>query len=127
MDLKSFQYTFVVVGLVLFFYVLGMVYQFYTSTTAIVPYPPWVSPCPDYWSNVGGNKCQKTPAAVNGLSSCTQIPNVSPSLQYPNAAGESTVDFTNVSNLDKCNWANSCNVYWEGISDKPCVASSFSN
>lgn len=115
----KYVYTLVVIGIVLGSYLLSTVYGYYATASVPIPYPPWVSPCPDYWSNIGNNKCQK--AASNGKASCTTIPNVSSTLRYPDAKGNQMVDFTSISNADKCKWSNACGVYWEGISDKPCV------
>jgi hypothetical protein len=124
MEIEKFKFTFYVVGIVSFFYILGMIYSFYSTKKDVINYPPWVSPCPDYWANTGNGKCEKV--ASNGNNICKNINGVSPMLQYPDISGKSEVDFTKVSNVDKCKWANACNVYWEGISDKPCVESSFS-
>ena len=29
------------------------------NTSATIKYPPWISPCPDYWVSVGNGKCKQ--------------------------------------------------------------------
>ena len=68
-----------------------------------------MAPCPDYWQNVGDNKCQN----VFKLGNCA-------------LADNSVMDFSDkvfqdvsTGNYAKCRWAKSCNVYWGNI-DRLC-------
>jgi len=123
---QRYKIVCIIVSVFVALMILYYIYAWYVSSknaNKTVKFPPWVSPCPDYWTATKGNQCTRT--KPNGPASCTTLRNLPPSMKYPNAQGSPTVDFTNVSDVDKCHWANQCNVYWEGISDKPCVASSF--
>jgi hypothetical protein len=44
---------------------------------------------------------------------------------YNTLDGEASVDFKGLSLKDKCRWSKACEVYWQGISDKPCTGASF--
>ena len=30
------------------------------------------------------------------------------------------IDFSNITPKEKCQWAKSCDIFWEGVSDKDC-------
>jgi len=119
---KKYNITSIIVGTVLFIYILYLINASFgiSDMKSNTQFPPWVSPCPDYWSNVGGNKCVRTMS--NGNISCP-APAGPSSLRYDFSSGTNNpVDMTGVSMRDKCNWANSCKIYWEGVTDKPCSA-----
>ena len=113
-----------------------------------IQYPPYVSPCPDFWESVGVNpdgshKCRPSnkdsaknigPTAqsaknnMNGLPTCNTTNYSSNSaynlaltghLEY-DVLDQPKVNFVGLSDSTKCKWADKCGVYWEGISGKPC-------
>lgn len=119
--LEKYKITAVLVGIVLFIYILYLINTVYaiSDMKSTTQYPPWISPCPDYWSNKGNNKCVRT--QNNGMLSCANQAGVNTALNYDfSTQSANPVDFTNFSLKDKCNWANACKVYWEGINDNPC-------
>jgi hypothetical protein len=75
-------------------------------------YPPVIANCPDYWE-ASGNLCVNTMGL--GKATCTASPNV--------CKGTRCMDFTlpqwnNTSSMcQKYQWANKCNLTWDGITD----------
>ena len=120
------------------------------ASSGDIAYPPYTSPCPDFWVSTavngdGTHVCRplKTPNAdaggpnssdvdINGLPRCDASLHNSASphsnvtlgttLSYDTGASQHnpTVDFTGTQNSDKCKWASKCGVHWEGISDYAC-------
>ena len=120
------------------------------AATKHTAYPPYTSPCPDFWVSVGTNpdgshKCKPIAVAsnkdtggpggaatgINGLPACdsahhtnSQYKNLSltTNLSYNTSANSPNpnVNFTGMSESTKCKWANKCGVYWEGISSQAC-------
>ena len=85
-------------------------------------FPPWISPCPTYWMQNADGTCTKR--FNNGRNSCdASAISASGALSY--TEGSQTVDFQRATWVDKCKWTSQCGVAWEGVSDKPCVGSSF--
>lgn len=96
-------------------------------------YPPWIGECPDYWIRVvspdGTVSCQRDPNNANGLGKCNvtagnyvstqSMP--SSDLVYGGTSQANTVNFKGVSLAKRCNWAKSCGVFWEGVSDVSCT------
>lgn len=120
--MKKYYVSTILVGIVVFVYFLYIVNVglSWTNTSTSIPFPPWVSSCPDYWSNVGSTKCKQS--QPNGKQTCTfSTSDGKTSLGYDVTSDTtSSVDFKDVSAKDKCNWAQKCGVYWEGISDQIC-------
>ena len=89
-----------------------------SGETVKTTFPPWVSFCPDYWVTNGDKSCSPgvygnyQPLPCN--SSVRKVRSINDRVQLQ--------DLTWV---DKCKWANSCSVLWEGVSDKPCIDDSF--
>jgi hypothetical protein len=76
-------------------------------------YPPVIGVCPDYWEESEG---------ANGMSTCTNVQNLGTcgaSISYnPSYADEKTV------NCARANWAKSCDLTWDGITNVPNICSS---
>jgi hypothetical protein len=85
-------------------------------------FPPWVSSCPDYWTQNADGSCMKK--FTNGKASCdaSSITN-NLTANYSPINPKAAVD--KLSWVDKCKWSRLCNVQWEGVSDKACVPDSF--
>ena len=68
-------------------------------------YPPVLANCPDYW-DASGNFCVNSMSLGNTNPGCTQ-----------------PIDFTSPqwsgSVCSKYEWARSCNLTWDGITDNP--------
>jgi hypothetical protein len=108
------------------------------SDNNIRRFPPYLSPCPDYWTNLGNGKCKREPNLNNGRAKCDNISgNNDPTSNYSLTTsgddrdsygpGTENVNLSNKSLVEKCKWAKKCNIYWEGISDRPCTNKSFEN
>ena len=105
------------------------------SDNNIRRFPPYLSPCPDYWTNLGGGKCRREPHLNNGRDKCGNTAGHDPNHTFSFTTGEngnsytnsnqSSADLSNMTLVDKCKWAKACNIYWEGISDRPCTNKSF--
>jgi hypothetical protein len=85
-------------------------------------FPPWVSSCPDYWTQNPDGSCRKKFTNGNAACDASSITNnltANYSPMNPNAK------IDKLSWVDKCKWSRLCNVQWEGVSDKACVPDSF--
>ena len=125
---KLYKPAIVIVVVFLVIYAVIWIVQFtQTGGDSKIRYPPYTSPCPDYWQNLGNNSCQpiamqnsQGQPAQNGMKVCTSSdktysdePLAEPQEIHPDRPTE----FSGLTNVDKCRWAKKCNVYWEGISD----------
>lgn len=91
-------------------------------------FPLFTSKCPAYWTESSDGSC-KLPEKpnVNGPPKCDAT-----SL-FENAKGSydmsdenySKVNFSEMSWPERCKWSNLCGVYWESVSDRPCISNSF--
>lgn len=122
--LKRYYITAIMVSIFLLVYILNFINTAYgiVNPTEDAPFPPWISACPDYWSNISAeNKSLCYKSADNGPDSYTPSGNNIPgNLGYDFTASTNPVDFTDVSLQTKCLWSQDAKVYWEGISDKAC-------
>lgn len=134
-DFSRFTAVYIIVAVyaIIFLTVRAIAY-FSQDSVTVKRFPPWLSPCPDYWTYDGNNKCIKPPNSTlsQGLPKCNAVhhsPDYKFSFSGKNAynttEGEATVDFSNMDFPQKCNWSKACEVYWQGISDRPCTADSF--
>lgn len=123
------RYTIAIVLLVLFLLVFTIVWGIKTfgkSSPKTIPYPPYYTPCPDYWDNLGNGMCkpirmsdsQGNPTQ-NGNANCDPTPGVAGG-ESLKISGQKPVNIGGHSNKNKCIWAKQCKVYWDGISDKDC-------
>lgn len=90
----------------------------FKSKTSAEHWPPVVSNCPDYWEDNGHNG-----------SDCVNVKNLG---TCPAQQGKSNLhmnftgaDYTgSMGACNKYNWANKCNVFWEGVNygaTNPCT------
>jgi hypothetical protein len=69
-------------------------------------FPPWPAKCPDYWQNLGDDKCKNTYKIGDCKAGTSDLVMDFGSQQiFEGARGM----------YYKCNWAKQCNVPWEGI------------
>ena len=131
------KYTPAIVLFVIFLFVYFTVWAirfFGHDESHVRRFPPWLSPCPDYWTHQNG-RCFRTTDAANGRDKCGPLrdnynsqvgapPNghqmAYTSVSDPSTNESSGVDLSKFSWPDKCKWAKSCDIYWEGVSDKDC-------
>lgn len=122
--LKRYYITAIMVSIFLLVYILHFISTAYSiaNPNEDAPFPPWISPCPDYWSNVStGGKTLCLQSQNNGPSSYVPTGNVSTNLAYDfTNSGQQPLDFSDVSLQQKCEWSKDSGVFWEGISDKAC-------
>jgi hypothetical protein len=98
------------------------------SPAALTRFPPYLAQCPPYWTSEGNGKCTYNASQPNGKPTCTanDLKKVNLGvLEYE--SGNPTVDFSNNSLPDRCNWAKTCQVFWEGVSDHNCSDSNHFN
>jgi hypothetical protein len=68
-------------------------------------FPPWPSKCPDYWEVLDNNQCKN----VYKIGDCKSI-------EADNIMDFSEPIFQGSKGIYyKCNWANKCNIPWEGV------------
>jgi len=128
---KRYYMTMIMVSIFLLIYILNFINTAYNITTVDkkATFPPWISPCPDYWSNVSTDSktiCHRLKGNNNGPETYTPSDvNVTAGLGYDFTKETSGVEFTDVSLYEKCLWSKDSGVFWEGITDNAC--SSFPN
>ena len=151
-QIVSEKYTVSLIIVVIFIVVALIVWavQTFGSTAPPITFPPYISPCPDFWQSVGINpdgthicrpsnhdNSEKTSGPtsasassnMNGLPICDEDNSVATSpynlqmtgsLSYDKEAGIDA-DFLTQGPAEKCKWASKCGVFWEGLSGKPCA------
>lgn len=93
------------------------VFNYYSKPKTQV-WPPVVSKCPDYWEDNGtnGSDCVN----VKNLGTCA-APQGSPHLHMDFTSNDYT---GSMGACNKYNWANNCNIFWEGVNygtPNPCT------
>ena len=81
-------------------------YSTYKKAKSEVVWPPEVDSCPDYWEDIGNNRCKN----VLGLGKC-----------YKNK-DNNIMDFSKdylKTKEQKCKWVKDCGLSWEGV-DSTC-------
>jgi len=94
----------IIAGVVLIYYGYNA-FKRYLSPDEKKPWPPVYSPCPDYWTDLGGKICKNDKL----LGKCNM---------GVGSANEKSMDgdiTTVAGRLKLCDWAKSCNISWEGI------------
>ena len=126
-DPKRYQLAMILTAVAVVIYLCILAIKYFGNKKATIRYPPWLSPCPDYWASEG-NCCRRTEDA-NGEGNGNTTNTTS---DLPGGTYGATVDGKGpkvclgaMSYADKCKWANDSNIYWQGISDVACVPSSF--
>jgi hypothetical protein len=138
------NYFIAIIIILLFLFVsvvIWVIRQVSNTSNKKIRFPPWTSPCPDYWTSVNG-KCKQqlnpntstdapppglvsTGTERNGLPVCnsSHMVNTSPYSKVDFAVkhhiSDSPTDFSGMPNDAKCKWASKCGVHWEGISNVP--------
>ena len=125
-DYSRYTIALIIIAVFVFiFLTIVAIRLFGTPVTTLRRFPPWLSECPDFWMKQG-NKCVPDPDNPNGRQVCNNEPgNMNPNvnwtvprnLQYSLHDG---VDFSQTPLNERCQWAQACDVYWEGISDQAC-------
>lgn len=132
------KYTPAIVLFVVFLFVyitIWAIRYFGHDTPYVRRFPPWLSPCPDYWTHFEG-RCYRTMDAANGREKCGNKPGEFNPEAGPPPQGQkmfysavkdmspentsSGVDLSDVSWKDKCKWTKACDIFWEGVSDQDC-------
>lgn len=108
--------TLMIAGILLLICIVIIILIFLFPNTSQV-WPPMISNCPDYLTDVKGDGSD----CVNKLSlgTCSEIPNFA-TTPYIGSGG----------NCAKYTWANRCNLTWDGITygvQNPCTTSSTSS
>ena len=132
------KYTPAIVLCIVFLFVyltIWAIRYFGHNTGYIRRFPPWLSPCPDYWTHSKG-RCYRTKDAANGREKCGAqtgqhnpvhgAPPKSSQMAYsaveaPYKDYSAGVELSKFTWEDKCKWSQSCDVYWEGVSDQDCA------
>ena len=76
-------------------------FMIYNSKRTI-KYPPEVSECPDYWESTGPGKCRNT-LKVGTCPDADEMDFNDPKYRGPTGI------------VEKCKWANSCGLVWDGL------------
>ena len=114
----NFQKIVLSVAAVLFVISVIMIIVAITNGKSKQSFPPVLGECPDYWKdmtkgkggdvNYQGTKCVN----VHNLGVCSDAPDFS-----------QTKYVGNNGLCEKSNWANSCNLTWDGITNNPNICS----
>ena len=76
-------------------------------------FPPWPSKCPDYWDNLGGDRCKNTWKLGRCKKGDTGDLNT---MEFNGVPWKTANKEENINRrYYKCNWAKACNIPWEGI------------
>ena len=117
--MKSFQKIILIIAIVIL--LLALLFIGITLSKGIQQqqWPPIISDCPDYWTIDGsGNNthCINT----HNLGTCSAKENRIMNFNTPTFTGANGL-------CNKYNWANNCNISWDGITygvNNPCQSSS---
>jgi hypothetical protein len=105
----NFKYIIVIIAFLILIVSLFTIGYILYSNKSDNTWPPLISFCPDYWIDKKGDG-----------KSCLITKNIEPSVSC-NIDGP--IDFSNLTTCEKFNWANKCNVTWDGITNSynnPC-------
>ena len=148
-DIKKFTLAVSIIAIfVSISIIIWAIRKYGKASPKTLQYPPYISPCPDFWESVGvnpdnthtcrpSNKDTTTAAdgptaensSMNGLQTCN-IDNINSNSAYSEfvlpqdlqySPSTTSVNFTAQSDAVKCKWADKCGVYWEGISGRACT------
>jgi hypothetical protein len=102
--MNGFQKTVLMVALIILTVTLAIIGVLLYNNQTEIKFPPEIGNCPDYYTADENNKCQNT------LDLKVNNPNCN------------TGDFSSFTgddaNKNKCNWAKTCGVTWDGITNK---------
>lgn len=123
-----------VIVFLLLYVIVWAIKTFGTNSPTSIPYPPYTTPCPDYWENQGNGMCKpmtmlnsQGDSAQNGLATCNNSTYDTSSTEsaYSLATAQfimptKATNLNGLTNANKCRWAKKCKVHWDGISDRDC-------
>ena len=99
----SFQKTVFMIAVVLFILIMTVVGVLMRKSTAAMEFPPEIGGCPDYWKLMNNDDNKKVCINVKGLGTCDK----------------NEISLTKFkSRKEKCEWADGCNVEWDGITNQ---------
>lgn len=101
----NFQKIIIIIALVILVVSLLSIGLVIRNSKSDVVFPPMVGQCPDYWKETSNNVCQNV--LKLGKTTCEQIKDFNGS-EYQGKQGI----------IEKCNWAKSCDLVWDGVTDK---------
>ena len=96
------RYTLAIVLFILVVFIvltIGAIRLFGSTPPSIQRYPPWLSQCPDYWTNNGDGTCTYNAATPNGKPTCSNGDDKN--LHYTQTT---KVPVNKYSWKDLCNW-----------------------
>ena len=104
--------------------------NYYSAAKKKICYPPWVTKCPDYWATVGDDGSEVTCRQVvdsnqerNGAETSTSAPTYSAATGTDadgNPLGPQVNLPSSMTYAEKCAWSKANQIYWEGVSNRPC-------
>ena len=100
----AFQKQVAHVALVIFLIMMALMALMMAKFKENQLYPPEVPPCPDYWVNKGGQKCENRPGLGNGT--CVGEHNFS-AKKYQGMKGRK----------ERCKFAKLCEIEWDGLTN----------
>ena len=106
--MATFQSVVLIIAIVLLIICLIIIGVSLANAKLNSTWPPMIGECPDYWTDISGNKCSN----IKDLGTC---------MTNPGPGGHSTMDFSGDTftgksgNCAKFMWANKCGVSWDGI------------
>jgi len=100
--MANFQGIVLMGGIMLLIVSIILIIIFLKYSKSAIDWPPVTGSCPDYWLDLSGNgaRCVN----VHDLGTCDKGGN-----KHLN------MDFSTMDECSKFNWAQSCNVWWDGI------------
>lgn len=113
--MKSFQKIILIIAVVILLLALLFIGIILSKSVYQQQWPPIISDCPDYWAIDGsGNntRCINT----HNLGTCSTSGNRIMNFNTPSFTGSAGM-------CNKYNWANNCNITWDGITygvNNPC-------
>ena len=132
-DPKRYQLALILTSVVVVIYLCVLAIKYFGNSKVKIRYPPWLSPCPDYWASDEGGCCRRTEDANgegNGdVEQSRSSQGIAGNYGAKTPSGTSSACLNTptspMSYINKCKWARESNIHWQGISDVPCVADSF--
>jgi hypothetical protein len=123
----NFQKVVLFVAIVVFIITLIFIATILYNNKYEIAFPPTISQCPDYWKN------QQSPPGPGGNSTgastdtntqvCVNVKNLG------NISCDKTKDFSgsfwqgSTGECNKYKWAKTCDLTWDGITNKPDICS----
>ena len=114
--LDNFNKTVLLVASVLLIFGLIIIGLFSIKSIESSAYPPIISDCPDYWNvsyDAQKNKICQQDSINTGIVPDTANRCVAYPVSLFSANGSSVNDII----CEKNNWAKSCNIHWDGITN----------